>query len=189
MADDKTNGNQEQDEVQDETTTGRRPPVTLQQVDDEGKIVGLGTHAGKEVLLVPVPEGIDRDRLDTALETPRQLGRELLDAARQHKELGQEQVQGFRERYGKGPGEDLAQRFREMNDDVRERLQGLQQDLNQRFEELEEQVETRVREIESLVGPRVQAAFGRRGKEGGAEGEGPEDATQPRTVELEETED
>ncbi len=182
MTDDTT---QTTDTTSQDEDTSRRAPVSLQQVDDDGQIAGLDAHAGKEVLLVPVPNGLERDRLDTALETPRQLALELVDAARQHKELGEEQVQSFRERYGKGPGEDLAQRFRNMNDDVRKRLQGLQEDLNQRFEELEDQVEARVKEIEALVGPRVQAALGRR--EG--DDETAADATEARTVELQEADE
>jgi hypothetical protein len=148
--------------------------VARGRVDEDGNVTGLDVDAGQEVIVFSVPEALDSERVEEVAETPRDLALELMAVFYEHKELGEEQAERFRERYGELPTDDLIQRVEDINDDLRDRFEEVTQDLGSQYEKVEAELEERLREALAL-------ATGSDAGSGDVE-------TPARSIDLEETE-
>lgn len=125
--------------------------VKRARVGEDGTIEGIEAETGQEVLVFSVPEPLDSERLEEVAETPRELAFELMAAFYEHKELGEEQAERFRERYGTLPHDDLVQRVEDINRDLRDRVEEVTQEVGSQYEKVEEELEERLRETLALA--------------------------------------
>lgn len=119
--------------------------VAVKKVNAAGNITGLRDHVGKEFLVVRVPEAARSERFTDAVERPRSFFMELFEAAREHGELTQKQVEKFRKKYASDLSSDEVQkRLRETSEEVRKRLEDLGKEIETRYERIEKDLDERL---------------------------------------------